>query len=294
MKFVENNQIKMAHEVKILIKKSREVLISVAFLRYSGVNIIIDDLEEMIKKGGQVKVLFSSGFGITEWKAVNALQEIGAELKCYQGEKVFHSKGYIFRTDTLAHVIIGSSNISSSALIEGIEWNMSFDSNEFNCDDIINEFNRLWQSLDSRLLDDTLMKELKRNKNVKITDIGFKEDQEIEDPSLPSYNELMDDTKNYIVSRNKVNTNQWQYQIYKTRLEEYSQRGKFNIVIVGDADANDPKIIAIPYDYLKKNILPVASCDDRGRYLFEVRKSDLRFNWRHRISMDGKRFKYKK
>lgn len=63
-------------------------------------------MEEIINNGGKVKILFSSGFGITEWKAVKALNEIGVELMCYQNENVFHTKG---RTDILTYAVIGSS-----------------------------------------------------------------------------------------------------------------------------------------------------------------------------------------
>ena len=50
------------------------------------------------------------------------------------------------------------------------------------------------------------------------------------------------------------------------------------------------KIFKIPYSYIQKNILSKATKDDKGRYLFEVNKNDLRFNWRHRIPMEGAQF----
>jgi len=61
-------------------------------------------------------------------------------------------------------------------------------------------------------------------------------------------------------------------------------------VVVCDYGTNNECIFSIPYDFLETNVLPQADLDYKGRYLFEVYKSSLRFNWRHSIDMDGRPF----
>lgn len=129
-------------------------------MRQSGVDLIIEDLIDLIKRDGKIKVIFGNEFGITDLNAILSLKEIGANLKYYCGNSTFHPKGYIFKSKDTTFVLIGSSNISNSAFINGIEWNMLFDSSEFDCDIILNEFNRLWNSCNSKTLTDQIIKEI--------------------------------------------------------------------------------------------------------------------------------------
>jgi superfamily II DNA or RNA helicase len=59
----------------------------------------------------------------------------------------FHSKGYIFVFNESTEVIIGSSNITRFALLRNIEWNAVFSTNinQIIYNDVMNEFNHLWQ-----------------------------------------------------------------------------------------------------------------------------------------------------
>ena len=60
----------------------------------------------------------------------------------------FHTKGYIFKTDEIYRIIIGSSNITASALTSNLEWNTKIISTEQGevTNEIIKEFNNLWAS----------------------------------------------------------------------------------------------------------------------------------------------------
>ena len=60
----------------------------------------------------------------------------------------FHTKGYIFKTDEVYRIIIGSSNITSAALTRNQEWNTKLVSTEQGemAKEIVAEFNRLWNS----------------------------------------------------------------------------------------------------------------------------------------------------
>lgn len=60
----------------------------------------------------------------------------------------FHTKGYIFKKQEIYRIIIGSSNITSSALAVNREWNTKLISTEDGqiAQEIVNEFEELWNS----------------------------------------------------------------------------------------------------------------------------------------------------
>lgn len=68
----------------------------------------------------------------------------------------FHTKGYIFKKDVIYRIIIGSSDITSAALTINKEWNRKLISTEHGemAEEIVAEFNRLWNSKYSLSFDD--------------------------------------------------------------------------------------------------------------------------------------------
>ena len=94
----------------------------------------------------------------------------------------------------------------------------------------------------------------------------------------------------YTVRRRPDGKTSWNYQVYERMLLDYSATGPFDVVVVTDAGSPSERSIRIPFEYLKCHIMPLVSKDRRGRYLFEVSKADYRFNWHHRVGMDGLRF----
>ena len=50
------------------------------------------------------------------------------EVRLWQSNGTsFHPKAYIFQFDDSGTLIVGSSNLSRSALTTGVEWNLSMD-----------------------------------------------------------------------------------------------------------------------------------------------------------------------
>ena len=70
--------------------------------------------------------------------------------------KAFILKGYIFKTDEIYRIIIGSSNITSAALTSNREWNTRLISTEQGevAKEIVAEFNELWNSKYALSFDD--------------------------------------------------------------------------------------------------------------------------------------------
>lgn len=106
----------------------------VSFIRMSGLQLIIRPLLELEKQNIPVRVITSTYLGITEVKALEKLMQFSnVKVKMIDTQKEsFHTKAYIFhRNSGLNTVIIGSSNLSHSALINGHELNVKLPDTSF-------------------------------------------------------------------------------------------------------------------------------------------------------------------
>lgn len=99
----------------------------VSFLMESGVKMLLPDLQEAVSRGVKIRILTGRYLGITQPSALYLLRkEFGNEIDLrfyYTTEHSFHPKAYFFHKQNDSEVFIGSSNISRSALTNGIEWN---------------------------------------------------------------------------------------------------------------------------------------------------------------------------
>ncbi|HYE82310.1 MAG TPA: DEAD/DEAH box helicase family protein [Clostridia bacterium] len=113
--------------LKESIAKARKVDIIVAFLMESGVRLLVEDLKEAVDKGMVLRILCGNYLNITQPQALYLLKSVlddKVDLRFYNvPNKSFHPKAYIFEYVDNGEIFVGSSNMSRSALTEGIEWN---------------------------------------------------------------------------------------------------------------------------------------------------------------------------
>jgi len=166
----------MFDEIDNSLKNCKSFIFSVAFINFSGLQLLLKTLGEANKRGIKGKVITSDYLNFTEPKAIRKLTEFeNIETKIYLQNVFggFHTKAYIFEYDEDYQLYIGSSNITSNALLKNIEWNVKIISKKENpfVVDIFNHFNELWnktQSLDERFLNEyenfiDNLKDFKRN-----------------------------------------------------------------------------------------------------------------------------------
>ena len=156
-KFVSNNYKEGKKVISALeeqLKKCDEFIISVAFITDGGLKPLLQILEELNKKGVKGKVLTTNYKIFTSPKALATLATLkNIEVKMLyvqEGQSGFHTKGYIFKNDKNYKVIVGSSNLTLSALTRNQEWNIEFTSMSRGkvLLDIVNEFEQLWKQAD--------------------------------------------------------------------------------------------------------------------------------------------------
>ena len=153
--FVSNNY---KEGKKVLSAIERELLncdefsISVAFITMGGILPLLQSLKELENRNIPGRILTTDYLGFSDPEAMKKLAELkNIELKMYrtrETEDGFHTKGYIFKKDEVFRIIVGSSNMTSSALTKNKEWNTKIVSTEQGeyTKEILDEFNQLWNS----------------------------------------------------------------------------------------------------------------------------------------------------
>ena len=153
--FVSNNYKvgkKVLSSIEDELLKCDKFQISVAFITLGGITPLLQTLKELEKKNIPGEILTTNYLNFSEPKALEKLNGLSnITLKMYDVQEAgegFHTKGYIFKTDEVYRIIIGSSNITSAALTRNQEWNTKLVSTEQGemAKEIVAEFNRLWNS----------------------------------------------------------------------------------------------------------------------------------------------------
>jgi len=102
-----------------------------AFVIWSGVRHLREALAGVIERGGRVRVITTTYMGATEKGAVDALSDIGAQVKVALDARTtkLHAKAWLLeRASGLTTAFVGSSNLSHTALFDGLEWNVRLSS----------------------------------------------------------------------------------------------------------------------------------------------------------------------
>ncbi|MFC4892308.1 DEAD/DEAH box helicase [Pseudofrancisella aestuarii] len=122
--FLSNYKNKILTNIIKHLEDCDEFVISVAFITLSGVACILESLRKLEKKGVKGKILTGCYLNFTEPQALKKLSQFkNIELKIIT-EQNFHAKGFFFRKDNIWNVIVGSTNLTQSALTVNTEWNI--------------------------------------------------------------------------------------------------------------------------------------------------------------------------
>ncbi len=98
-----------------------------AFVKWQGLRLLTTAIEEHQRRGGCLRVITTTYVGATERRAVDELVKRGAEVKISYETRTtrLHAKAWLFhRASGWDTGYVGSSNLSRSALVDGLEWNV--------------------------------------------------------------------------------------------------------------------------------------------------------------------------
>ena len=148
-KLLCNKEEKIIINLRKELENCDEFIISVAFVTEGGLSLILEQLKELENRNVKGKILTGDYLNFTEPKALKRLLNYkNIELKILSKEK-FHAKGYFFKKGNLWTLIIGSSNLTQTALTVNFEWNLKINSLEDGkiTKDILNNFEEIFERL---------------------------------------------------------------------------------------------------------------------------------------------------
>jgi superfamily II DNA or RNA helicase len=117
----------VGHELRAEMPSADGIDLVMAFIRWSGVRPLIDALRRHCQSGKQLRILTTTYTNSTEQRALDELARLGAEIKVSFdiSSTRLHAKAWIFhRVSGYSTAYIGSSNLTHSAQVLGLEWNV--------------------------------------------------------------------------------------------------------------------------------------------------------------------------
>lgn len=142
----------LAHALGHEIPSADGIDLLCAFVRWHGIRILADVLTSHCRAGKPLRVITTVYTGSTERKALDWLVRQGAQVKIsYDTQSTrLHAKAWLFRRlSQYSTAYIGSSNLSKSALLDGVEWNVRL--SQVGSPDVLDKFDATFESYWSSL-----------------------------------------------------------------------------------------------------------------------------------------------
>jgi len=118
---------RVGHQIQAEIASADRIDLVMAFIRRTGINPLMDALERHLDDGKSLRVLTTVFTGSTEAEAIEALLKLGAQVRVsYDTTSTrLHAKAWLFYRDSgYSTAYVGSSNLTHSAQVSGLEWNV--------------------------------------------------------------------------------------------------------------------------------------------------------------------------
>ncbi|MCK1992166.1 DEAD/DEAH box helicase family protein [Peribacillus muralis] len=115
------------------IDSASSICILTSFVMKSGVQYLRQALKAAAERGAEIKVCTGDYLFVTQPEALRMLLEIDSriEVRLWKSNGVsFHPKAYLFQKENQDSLFVGSSNLSHSALSNGVEWSLSVSDDE--------------------------------------------------------------------------------------------------------------------------------------------------------------------
>lgn len=106
------------------LKECDEFWFSVAFITTSGLAVLQSLFKELEEKGIKGRILVSQYLNFTQPEALRKLLSLTNIETRIAVSGNFHSKGYLFKKESYYNLIVGSTNLTASALSTNKEWNL--------------------------------------------------------------------------------------------------------------------------------------------------------------------------
>jgi len=156
---------RIGYQLQSEVPSADRIDILMAFVRRSGIQPLLDLLRQHKDATRPLRLLTTTYTNSTELSALQALRDLGAEIRVsYDTSSTrLHAKAWLFhRSSGYSTAYIGSSNLTHSAQVTGLEWNVRV-SGARN-PDVIDKFSAVfdsyWNNEDFRSFDEAEFRDL--------------------------------------------------------------------------------------------------------------------------------------
>lgn len=109
------------------IDRASKVDVAISFVMESGVRLLRPHLQDLLDRKGELRFLTGDYLDVTDPDALRRLMDLDGKASLYvfeTGVVAFHPKSWVFHFEDGAGIaLVGSSNLSETALRTGVEWN---------------------------------------------------------------------------------------------------------------------------------------------------------------------------
>ena len=114
-------------EIEAEIDSADRIDLVLAFIRWTGIRQLLPHLRRHVEAGKPLRIITTTYTGSTELRALEALADLGGQVRVSYDTSTtrLHAKAWMFHRSTgFSTVYIGSSNLTFSAQVTGLEWNV--------------------------------------------------------------------------------------------------------------------------------------------------------------------------
>lgn len=118
---------RVGNQVLAEIDSADRIDVVMAFIRWTGIRPLLDALRRHTENGLPLRVLTTTYTGSTEARALDELAKLGADVRVSYDTSTtrLHAKAWLFhRSSGYSTAYVGSSNLTHSAQVSGLEWNV--------------------------------------------------------------------------------------------------------------------------------------------------------------------------
>jgi superfamily II DNA or RNA helicase/HKD family nuclease len=118
---------RVGHQILTEIHSADRIDVVMAFIRWSGISPLLEALRLHCAAGRELRILTTTYTGSTQARALDELAELGAQVRVsYDTSSTrLHAKAWLLhRRSGFSTAYIGSSNLTHSAQVTGLEWNV--------------------------------------------------------------------------------------------------------------------------------------------------------------------------
>lgn len=142
------NTPQLSNELLSEMRSSDRVEILVSFIKISGLRVLKEGFDELLRRNVPVRIITTTYMGATDAEAINSIAgypNVEIKVSYDTNNTRLHAKAYYFHRDSgFSTAYVGSSNMSNPAMTGGLEWNLK--ATQIDLPDILRAFESEFES----------------------------------------------------------------------------------------------------------------------------------------------------